>query len=110
MTVLQKLRGEVPSWRLDGTVLTLGGTFSLDIAALMQNEPVRLFISRDEKGGLCLGPARRDAAELELPARRYAAEKIGFTDDHGFPALRLRELPPDMDGVTLTLWPEEGRI
>ena len=25
MTVLQKLRGEVPSWRLDGTVLTLGG-------------------------------------------------------------------------------------
>ena len=110
MTVLQKLSGTLPSWALDGTVLTLGGTFSLDIADLMQNESAHIFISRDEEGVLCLGPARRYIAELELPARRYAVEKIGFTDDHGFPALRLRELPPDMDGVTLTLWPEEERV
>ena len=107
MTICRKLEGPLPSYRLEGTVLTLKNTFSLDIADLMHDEPVRLFISEDESGRLLIGSARRYVAELELPARQYVTEKLGFVDDHGYPALRRRELPPSADGAVLTLWPEE---
>ena len=35
-------------------------------------------------------------------------EKIGYTDDFGYPALRKICLPADADSVELTLWPIEG--
>ena len=46
----------------------------------------------------------RYAAELDLPAKQYAIEKIGYADDYGYPALRKVALPYTAEDAVLTLW------
>ena len=96
-----------PEWTLDGALLTLrGGALTLDLDALTRDDPALLLVMEDAQGRLALGEGRRYVAELRLPARRYAVEKIGFADDFGFPALRRVALPFSAEDVVLTLWAE----
>ena len=106
MKVRYKNAGSYPSYSLDGSVLTIG-KLRLDLAELARDEPQHLTVSADEAGRLMLGAGYRYVAELDLPARRYAIEKIGYTDDFGCPALRKAELPYPTEDVVLTLWAEE---
>ena len=108
MKVLYKNAGVCPAWRLEGALLSLrGGALTLDLDALTRDDPAFLLVSEDADRRLVLGPGRRFVAELRLPARRYAVEKIGFADDFGFPALRRVALPFSAEDVVLTLWAEK---
>lgn len=109
MTVRYKNAGSYPSYSLDGHVLTIGG-LRLDLAALAQDEPLHLTISADTAGRLTLGDGHRYVAELDLPAKKYAIEKTGYTDDYGFPALRKAELPYPAEDALLTLWAEKDEV
>ena len=103
MKVQYKNPGSYPDYALSGTVLTIGA-LTLDLAALAQEVPVHVVISEDAAGNLALGTGRRYVAELELPAKPYVIEKIGYADDYGYPALGKRFLPYPTEDAVLTLW------
>lgn len=96
------------AWRLAGAKLTLGGQLELDLEALAGDDPVSLCVSETRDGRLTLGPAWRYVAELSLPARQSRIEKLGYTDDFGYPALGRRRLPLALEDAVLTLWPGRG--
>lgn len=104
MKIRYKNSGTYPSWGLDGTMLTLGGALHLNLPALAKDTPAHYVISADPDGKLALGIGWRYAAELDLPAKQYAIEKIGYTDDYGYPALRKVALPYTAEDAVLTLW------
>ena len=110
MTVRYKNTGaSFPAYSFDGHILTING-LELDVYALAQHEPAHLVISADAAGKLSVGTGRRYVAELELPAKRFGIEKIGYTDDFGYPALRKAELPYPADEIVLTLWAEKEGV
>ena len=93
-------------WALEDYLLIFNdGALKLDLDELACSSPVFLAISEDAAGNLITGSGIRYAAELRIPARTYHTEKIGFTDDFGYPALRKVGAPVDLNEVELTLWP-----
>ena len=104
----KKNGGPVCDWALTDNILTFDGALSLDLEALSADGPRTLYISRNDDGETILGCGDRYIAEVKLPPREYRIEKIGYTDDFGYPALRKICLPVDADSVELTLWPIEG--
>jgi len=106
MTVRYKNAGTYPAYAWDGKILTIG-ELQLDLYELAQHEPIHLAISADAEGKLALGCGYRYVAELDVPSKRFTMEKIGFTDDFGYPALRKVELPYPAEDAVLTLWAEK---
>ena len=107
MTVRYKNAGtSYPAYSFDGHILTVN-ELQLDVYALAQHDPEHRAISADAAGKLSIGSGWRYVAELELPAKRFGIEKIGYTDDFGYPALRKVELPYPADEIVLTLWAEK---
>lgn len=93
-------------WALENYLLIFeDGALRLDLNELAGATPVFLAISEDEEGRLVPGPGVRYVAELRIPAKTWHTEKIGFTDDFGYPALRKVWDPVDPDEAELTLWP-----
>jgi len=107
MKVQYKNAGRYPAYDLNGTQLTLGSTLTVDLAELAKDAPAYYVISADAEGTLALGTGLRYVAELSLPAKQYAIEKIGYTDDFGYPALRKVALPYTAEDAVLTLWAEK---
>ncbi len=109
MTIRYKNAGSYPAYSLTGHILTIG-ELQLELAALAQDEPLHLTVSADAADRLMLGTGYRYVAELDLPAKQYAIEKIGYTDDFGYPALCKVELPYPLEDIELTLWAEKEGI
>ena len=107
MKLQYKNAGVYPAYTLSGTELTLAERLTLDLATLAQDEPVHLIVSADREGNLALGFGWRYVAELDLPAKPFRMEKIGYTDDFGYPALRKAYLPYPAEDAVLTLWAEK---
>ena len=105
MRVEYKNDGSYTGYSLDGTVLSFrGGELTFDLARLQRFNPVKVTISEDEGGNLVTGISRRYVAEVDIPAKRRAAEKTGAVNPFGFPILRRVNDSFDAAGVVLTLW------
>jgi hypothetical protein len=109
MIVKKKNEGDPISYRLTGTLLSLGDqALSLDLAEEQCGYDLRIDISEDEEGQLVRGTARRYVAEIEIPAKTYSISLRGFTDDLGIEQVQRSLDPLDTDSVVLTLWAKEA--
>lgn len=103
MIVQFKNKGSYPSYELTGTVLHIG-SWQADLAALQKDYPVEITLYEDENGSLTETLSLRYAAEICIPAKVPAVEKIGIADEFGFPALKHVFPEFSADEVILTLW------
>lgn len=92
---------------LRGTVLSFrGDELSIDLDKYRRSFPVHLEVSENEFGMLILGPARRLAVEIDIPATELEYS-FGEADDIGFPKMYKAVKPLDTDKVRLTIWERE---
>jgi hypothetical protein len=107
MIMIKKNQGRNAQYELTGTKLAIReGELTLDLSRYEREYPVHLDIGENAFGMLVMGPSRRYIAEIDIPAREYKIE-IGEKDDLGFPKMTRKDMPFDVDKVSLTLWAVE---
>ncbi len=99
MIVIEKNEGPKIPYEVTGTKICFDDDLTINLAKRQKDEPEHIDVCFDRDHELVIGAAagRAYVAELDIPAREYAAEGEGEE-------LTLVPLPLDMGKVALTLW------
>lgn len=111
--VEEKMDGKHIAYEVvDNKKITFGDDeLTINLAARERDDAVTLDICIDNESGIVIGVgtrARKYAAQIQIPARRYTEVEDGTDELTGIPRI-LREAEPfDISLCTLTLWKIEG--
>ena len=97
---------------VDNKKITFGDDeLTINLAARERDNAVTLDICIDDESGIVIGVgarARKYAAQIEIPARRYTEAEVGTDELTGEPRIIRVPEPFDLSLCTLILWKIEG--
>lgn len=111
--VKEKMAGKHIAYTVeDEKKITFGDDeLTINLAARERDDAVTLDICIDDERGIVIGVgarARKYAAQIQIPARRYTEREDGMDEVTGEPRILRKAEPFDISLCTLTLWKIEG--
>ncbi|MDR1059958.1 MAG: hypothetical protein LBL83_01820 [Clostridiales bacterium] len=110
MIIVQKTPGPAIEYEISGTKIAFAdGELTLNLAKCERDDPVHIDICVSKLGGMLVtgaipGVADKYAAEIDIPARKYAGAAAPSGDGGGEDGAERAPAPFDMGACALYLW------
>lgn len=108
MNIIEKNEGTKVSYAIESNnLISFRDELFLNLAKCERDYPVHIDICEDENKMLTNRISSAYIAQIDIPERQYEYIDKGV-DEQGQTITEKKELPFNMDNITLTLWAVEG--